>query len=329
VADTTTDAQPVFYIEPADRDGIPFDVFSTLSTLLTAAWPDAAMAPGRHGRGMGLVLPTRKAKRVSKKDAGAAVVEPDPDSDEIGVIGWDGESMRTSTPEDLAKRLGLAAYLLLAKTPGAVNYIEQQIAFEGDDGKTHHLVFHAAWSPQQTPDQLRRKAEGERDLLAQAMWDARAALGFDNDGDSTPAAAIAGGGFETFARNHVEDAKEQRRDYDEALSGTERANAAAVAAFDGNALIQQAHAERDELRDTLSRVKELAGEWQEMAKLPEGSPWIASCAEDLRAALDACEAPLRPTHEQVWQAMHGTDEPWGGCADSEAVERIMALFGTR
>jgi hypothetical protein len=33
-----------------------------------------------------------------------------------------------------------------------------------------------------------------------------------------------------------------------------------------------------------------------------------------------------PTYEQVWQAITGRDEPWGGCADREAVERVMALL---
>ena len=32
------------------------------------------------------------------------------------------------------------------------------------------------------------------------------------------------------------------------------------------------------------------------------------------------------TYEQVWQAWHDTSEPWGGCADREAVERVMALL---
>lgn len=32
-----------------------------------------------------------------------------------------------------------------------------------------------------------------------------------------------------------------------------------------------------------------------------------------------------PTYEQVWQAITGRDEPWGGCADRDAVERVMAL----
>jgi hypothetical protein len=56
-------------------------------------------------------------------------------------------------------------------------------------------------------------AEEERDLLLQAIWDARTALGFDTDGDtkfhSTDYAAIA--------REHVREAQEVRRDHDEAL----------------------------------------------------------------------------------------------------------------
>lgn len=57
----------------------------------------------------------------------------------------------------------------------------------------------------------------ERDLLAQAIWDARIELGFDHDGDKHPRHAIAGMGYEWFARAHVEEAREVRRDYDAAL----------------------------------------------------------------------------------------------------------------
>jgi hypothetical protein len=34
----------------------------------------------------------------------------------------------------------------------------------------------------------------------------------------------------------------------------------------------------------------------------------------------------RPSAEGVYQAWHGTDAPWGGCADAAAVERVLALF---
>ena len=65
----------------------------------------------------------------------------------------------------------------------------------------------------------------ERDALAQGIWDARAALGFDNDGDRTPGASIAGMGYAWFAAEHVREAKEQSKDYSDLLDlwdGTER-----------------------------------------------------------------------------------------------------------
>lgn len=34
----------------------------------------------------------------------------------------------------------------------------------------------------------------------------------------------------------------------------------------------------------------------------------------------------RITGEAIYQAWHGTDEPWGGCADRAAVERVLALI---
>lgn len=60
------------------------------------------------------------------------------------------------------------------------------------------------------------RLRAERDLLAQAMWDARAELGFDNDGDKTPHAAIHGD-YQRFAGLHVLDAREARDDYEAAL----------------------------------------------------------------------------------------------------------------
>lgn len=57
----------------------------------------------------------------------------------------------------------------------------------------------------------------QRDVLAQAIWDARAALGFDNDGDPGPSASIAGMGYDWFASAHVKEAREQVADYDDLL----------------------------------------------------------------------------------------------------------------
>lgn len=69
------------------------------------------------------------------------------------------------------------------------------------------------------------KALQERDTLAQAMWDARWHLGFDNDGDANPGARIAGGGYKKFAAAHVREAIEVRQDYDEALDESDAAEA--------------------------------------------------------------------------------------------------------
>lgn len=50
---------------------------------------------------------------------------------------------------------------------------------------------------------------------------------------------------------------------------------------------------------------------------------LTSTAPD---AAPTWDMPARPTHDQVWQAWHGTTEPWGGCADSANVARVLALF---
>lgn len=51
------------------------------------------------------------------------------------------------------------------------------------------------------------------EVLAQAMWDARTALGFDPDGDSR----FHSHDWAGIARRHVEDAKEIRKELDQCL----------------------------------------------------------------------------------------------------------------
>jgi hypothetical protein len=66
----------------------------------------------------------------------------------------------------------------------------------------------------------------ERDLAVQALWDVYAALGFDTDGDKTPAARISGMGVAGFARSVVNAAAEHRReaesDYEADVAQAER-----------------------------------------------------------------------------------------------------------
>ena len=66
-------------------------------------------------------------------------------------------------------------------------------------------------------EQRAQTAEVRLGTLAQAMWDARGILGFDNDGDPHPWASIAGMGHEWFAKQHVTEATEARKDHDDAL----------------------------------------------------------------------------------------------------------------
>jgi hypothetical protein len=250
--------EPVLYIEPGDRHGIPANVLSTVMLLIGKAYPNAIMAPGRvGGRGFGLVIPEpATAKRVTKKAIAESMVEPD--EFEPGIIGWTDEgSLRMETPPELAERLAVVAYLFLSKFPEAENYVEQEVTYTDEEtGQPRRLAFSVAWSPQQTPREKHKQAVQERDLLAQAMWDARGILGFDNDGDPTPAASVNGwNGYKEFADQHVREATEARKDHDDAL-----------------------------------------GE--------------------------------QPTFEQVYNAWHGRplDAGWGGCADKEAVQRVMDLI---
>lgn len=153
--------QPVLYIEPGDRDGIPVDVFTTIAALVSKAWPEAMMGPGRYdGRGFGLILPGHAPKRVTKKDVAAAKSEPDPDAD-MGIIGWDGQSLRTTLPEKLSRYLAEVVYSWLSAVEGASNYLEQKITHPEHPGK--QLILTAAWSEGQTPHELRQKAEKRAD----------------------------------------------------------------------------------------------------------------------------------------------------------------------
>lgn len=109
-------------------------------------------------------------------------------------------------------------------------------------------------------------ANAERDLLAQAMWDGWAALGFDTDGDTHPGALIAGAGsYAKFAEWWLRDIRLHRKDDDEGMDE--------YAALD------------DELRAAraaLNRVAALADEWADCG--------IGSCSDNLAALYDALTA---------------------------------------
>lgn len=177
-ADAST---PVLYIEPGDRDGIPVDVFVTITALVSKAWPGALMTPGRSfGRGFGLALPDRAPKRVTKKDIAAERVEADPDAD-MGILGWDGQSLLTVLPEKLSRYLAEVVYSWLSSVEGAVNYVEQTMTHPDHPGE--QLVMTAAWSKGQTPDQMRQKEKAERDRYVAVLREIRSWHGNSIDPD--------------------------------------------------------------------------------------------------------------------------------------------------
>ena len=61
-------------------------------------------------------------------------------------------------------------------------------------------------------------AEGDAEKLAQAMYDALVALGFDSDGDDTPAAWIAGSGVDGFIQSFIDEVTEFRAEAVEMLN---------------------------------------------------------------------------------------------------------------
>ncbi len=61
----------------------------------------------------------------------------------------------------------------------------------------------------------------ERDALRQACWEARAIMGFDNDGCPTPAAVV----YPTMHEGVVQWARELRKDYDDACAESDRLTA--------------------------------------------------------------------------------------------------------
>ena len=59
-----------------------------------------------------------------------------------------------------------------------------------------------------------------------------------------------------------------------------------------------------------------------------------ACSDYLREARIALAVvrdhlPVKPSREDVYRAWHGTEDPWGGCADSASIERVLDLLPGR
>ena len=49
-------------------------------------------------------------------------------------------------------------------------------------------------------------------------------------------------------------------------------------------------------------------------------------AADAAFAVVRDHLPVKPSREDVYRAWHGTEDPWGGCADSASIERVLDLL---
>lgn len=155
------DKDVTVYISPRAYDGIPMDVFASISTALGFLYPNARMGPGEGSRGVAIVISEedRKPKRVLKR----AIVKgkettDDPDS-QVGVIGFNGQDLTTTVPEEAAEILTRYGAAILLGTKGAVNYVEQRATLP--DGRA--LTMTVQWVQGKSPSEMRAAAEAERD----------------------------------------------------------------------------------------------------------------------------------------------------------------------
>lgn len=106
----------------------------------------------------------------------------------------------------------------------------------------------------------RNEARAERDVLAQAMWDAYAVLGFDTDGDTGPGAWIAGAkSCQAFAGQWLAEVRGHRKDHDDLSDEWEKAEAGRDAALAQLAATKDALAHSLRSQAAMRRVAALDG----------------------------------------------------------------------
>lgn len=133
--------------------------------------------------------------------------------------------------------------------------------------------------PMATPELVARatRAESELAALRQAVWDARAILGFDNGGDPTPDALAQ----PTLAELVLRDAREFRKDYDEACDEAAalrgRIAAAPVVCIDNGACVTDGARLTIAGGDTYFAHAELCGKRVRLLIEPTSSDLPPSC----------------------------------------------------
>lgn len=155
------------YLTPPTGQGIPFDIVASICGAIGHLYPNAKMGPGNPD-GVCLIIPSgdRQADTFDQNTASATKLAADPDlSDDYGITSWDGQTLSGTVGADYRQQLAAWAYTLLTESGDAFNYVEQQI--RTPEGRP--FLVTAAWSEQQTPHQLRMKAEQRADTAEQEL----------------------------------------------------------------------------------------------------------------------------------------------------------------
>lgn len=145
---------------------LPLDMVVTLTSLIGAAYPGAAVETSNDAYTDRMVIripdgERRKPKRLTKAQIKAAMAEPAEADEEASLTGFHDDGITTDLPEVVAMELCSLMHQLFEHNPEAVNYLEMTIHDRDDPSRTWLATY--CRSPQQTPHELRRKAEAERD----------------------------------------------------------------------------------------------------------------------------------------------------------------------
>jgi len=166
-------------IKGADRDGIPLDVFGSITGAIGVLYPNAKMGPGEYGNGVTLVVSPEDRRNTVKgrKRAIAAKRQAiDPDEPQAGVLGWDGESLRTVTPPEAAEVLLRYGLAFIEGTEGAVNNVTQRAMLPDGRGLLLTVQWLHGKSPAEQRDEARARVTAALDTMVEAF-------GRDFDGD--------------------------------------------------------------------------------------------------------------------------------------------------
>lgn len=162
---------------------LPIDITATLINIIGLTYPGAAFKEGRGGGYGGnrlvLSIPAQDRHKSAKKAEKyqRAKVHLDAET-EAFISELRPDAVGSGLPEHLAQMFVAMAKTWFDAYPDAQNYLESMVY---DRETRRSWVFTVARSQEQTPHELRRRAEAERDALAAEVQRLREQLGLSDD----------------------------------------------------------------------------------------------------------------------------------------------------